>query len=164
VSWNPCLIRVDRGDDLAVLTIGHPAVDDYLAFVGARARPNTWLAVAFDLKVFFSLVPKDPADVTTADVFAFIKAQRQPRLGDRVVRLEDGEAGLSARPSPGACRASAACSTTWSLGQTAAWLVTRCRVGWRHAGPVTGGGPVCRWSAGRGHCHEFLPRARSTRS
>ncbi len=30
-------------------------VDDYLVFVGARARPNTLLlAVAFDLKVFFS--------------------------------------------------------------------------------------------------------------
>jgi integrase/recombinase XerD len=97
VSWNPCLTRVDRGDDIAVLTIGHPVVDDYLAFVGSRARPNTWLAVGFDLKEFFSVVPKDPADVTTADVFAFIKAQRQPRLGDRVVRLEDGESGLSAR-------------------------------------------------------------------
>jgi len=47
--------------------------------------------------VFFSVVPKHPAEVTTADVFAFIKAQRQPRLGDRVVRLEDGESGLSAR-------------------------------------------------------------------
>lgn len=97
MSWNPCLIRVDRGHDLAVLTIGHPAVDDYLAFVGSRARPNTWLAVGFDLKVFFCVVPKDPADVTTADVFAFIKEQRQPRFGDHIVRLEDGESGLSAR-------------------------------------------------------------------
>jgi len=97
VSWYPCLVRVDRGPDLAVLTIGHPVVDDYLAFVGSRARPNTWLAVAFDLKVFFSVVTKDPAQVTTPDVFAFIKAQRQPRMGERVVRLEDGESGLSAR-------------------------------------------------------------------
>ncbi|MCA1572914.1 MAG: tyrosine-type recombinase/integrase [Chloroflexi bacterium] len=79
------------------MTVGHPVVDDYLEFVGARARPNTWLAVAFDLKVFFSVVAKDPADVTTPDVFAFIKAQRQPRRGERVVRLEDGETGLSAR-------------------------------------------------------------------
>ena len=33
----------------------------------------------------------------TADVLAFIKAQRQPRRGDEVVRIDDGEAGLSAR-------------------------------------------------------------------
>jgi integrase len=97
VSWSPRLIRVDRGTEIATLTLGHPVVDDYLEFVGARGRPNTWLATAFDLKVFFSVVAKEPAEVTTADVFAFIKAQRAPRLGDHVVRLEDGESGLSAR-------------------------------------------------------------------
>ncbi|MDQ2850044.1 MAG: tyrosine-type recombinase/integrase [Actinomycetota bacterium] len=97
VTWNPCLVRVGRGADLAALTIGHPVVDEYLAFVGARARPNTWLAVGYDLKVFFTVVAKDPVDVRAADVFAFIKAQRAPRLGGRVVRLDDGESGLSAR-------------------------------------------------------------------
>jgi len=97
VSWSPRLIRVDWGTEIATLTLGHPVVDDFLEFVGARGRPNTWLATAFDLKVFFSVVRKEPAEVTTADVFAFIKAQREPRMGDRVVRLEDGESGLSAR-------------------------------------------------------------------
>ncbi|ULR54412.1 tyrosine-type recombinase/integrase [Streptomyces deccanensis] len=72
-------------------------VDDYLEFVAARCRPNTLLATAYDLKVFFSVVPKEPADVVTADVFAFITAQKKPRRGPKVVRLEDGEAGLSAR-------------------------------------------------------------------
>jgi integrase len=43
------------------------------------------------------LVSKDPSDVTTADVLAFITAQRQPRRGAKVVRIEDGEAGLAAR-------------------------------------------------------------------
>jgi integrase/recombinase XerD len=47
--------------------------------------------------MFFTVIDKDPADVVTADVLAFIKAQREPRLGDRVVRIEDGEGGLSAR-------------------------------------------------------------------
>ncbi|MGH9153683.1 MAG: tyrosine-type recombinase/integrase [Acidimicrobiales bacterium] len=97
MTWKPCLIEtVSEGDQLEV-TLGHPLVDDYLAFVGARARPNTLLAVAFDLKVFFSIVAKDPPEVTTADVFAFMKAQRAPRHGPKVVRLEDGEAGLAAR-------------------------------------------------------------------
>jgi site-specific recombinase XerD len=54
------------------------------------------LAAGFDLKVFFTLVPKDPDAVTTADVLAFITAQRS--AGDpKVVRLVDGESGLSAR-------------------------------------------------------------------
>jgi integrase len=34
--------------------------------------------------------------VTTADVFTFLKEQRSPRRGAKVVRLEDGEAGLAA--------------------------------------------------------------------
>ena len=76
---------------------GHPLLDEYLAFVAARARINTWLAVASDLKIFFGVVGKEPAGVTATDVFAFLAVQRKPRLGDRVVRLEDGEAGLAAR-------------------------------------------------------------------
>ncbi|MDP8969996.1 MAG: tyrosine-type recombinase/integrase, partial [Actinomycetota bacterium] len=58
---------------------------------------NTWLATAFDLKVFFAVVTKEPTEVTTADVLRFIEQQRQPRSAANVVRLEDGEAGLSAR-------------------------------------------------------------------
>ncbi len=84
-------------DGTVEVSLGHAEVDRYLAFVAARARVNTLLARAFDLKVFFTVVPKDPIEVTTADVFTFITAQRTPRLGERVVRLEDGESGLSAR-------------------------------------------------------------------
>jgi site-specific recombinase XerD len=72
-------------------------LDDYLAMVAARCRPNTVLATAFDLKVFFSVVGKEPAEVTNGDVLSFIRVQRQPRRGVAVVRLEDGEAGLAAR-------------------------------------------------------------------
>jgi site-specific recombinase XerD len=71
-------------------------VDQYLEFLAARCRPNTVLAAGFDLKVFFSLVPKDPVEVTTADVLGFITEQRS--TGDsKVVRLVDGESGLSSR-------------------------------------------------------------------
>jgi len=85
------------GSELISVSLSHPTLDDYLEFVMARARPNTVLAVAYDLKVFFCEIEKEPAEVTTADVLAFIKAQRAPRRGATVVRLEDGEAGLSAR-------------------------------------------------------------------
>lgn len=93
----PCLVRSVEGTDIQALRLGDPLLDDYLAFVGARARTNTWLAVASDLKIFFASVGKAPAEVTTADVFAFLTAQRAPRRGAKVVRLEDGEGGLAAR-------------------------------------------------------------------
>ena len=82
---------------LRAVRLGDPLVDDYLAMVAARARPNTLLAVGFDLKVFFSVVGKDPAAVDVGDVLSFVKAQRAPRRGVSVVRIEDGEAGLSSR-------------------------------------------------------------------
>lgn len=97
MAWQPQLVRRVDAAGNPVASLGHALVDDYLEFVAARCRPNTLLAAAYDLKVFFSVVPKEPADVVTADVFAFITAQKKPRRGPKVVRLEDGEAGLSAR-------------------------------------------------------------------
>lgn len=95
-AFSPCLVRT-QGPAPASLTLGHPLLDAYLAFVAVRARPNTALAVPSDLKLFFGCVAKPPADVTAADVFAFLSTQRAPRHGERVVRLADGEPGLAAR-------------------------------------------------------------------
>jgi integrase/recombinase XerD len=95
--FDPCLVQSPRPEGGATVSVGHPLLDDYLELVAARARPNTVLATAYDLKVFFSVVDKDPVEVDTADVLGFIKAQREPRRGVKVVRIEDGEAGLSAR-------------------------------------------------------------------
>lgn len=97
VQFVPCLIRHHRGSELVSITLGHPLLDDYLAFVAVRSRANTWLAVASDLKIFFGVVGKAPAEVTSTDVFEFLSAQRAPRHGDRIVRLDDGESGLAAR-------------------------------------------------------------------
>ena len=91
----PCLVRPADGG--GVPRLGHGLLDDYLEMVAARARPNTVLATAFDLKVFFAVVGRDPVEVSEADVLGFIRSQRQPRRGVSVVRIEDGEAGLSAR-------------------------------------------------------------------
>lgn len=93
----PCLIHQRNAGAAQAPRLGHPLLDDYLQVVAARARPNTVLAVAYDLKVFFTFLGKEPDQVDTLDVLAFIKAQRAPRRGATVVRLEDGEAGLSAR-------------------------------------------------------------------
>jgi site-specific recombinase XerD len=97
VVFDPCLVQSPRPEGGVAVLVGHRLLDDYLELVAARARPNTVLATAYDLKVFFSVIDKDPDDVVTADVLAFIKAQREPRRGAKVVRIEDGEAGLSAR-------------------------------------------------------------------
>lgn len=94
---DPCLVRTPRAGGGTNVSLGHRLLDDYLDLVAARARPNTVLASAYDLKVFFSTVQKEPVEVDTADVLAFVKAQREPRRGAKVVRIEDGEAGLSAR-------------------------------------------------------------------
>jgi integrase/recombinase XerD len=97
LGFVPCLVRVSGGAGGEVIRVGHPLLDAYVELVTARARWNTVLATAFDLKVFFSIIDKDPLEVTTADVLEFIKAQRAPRHGASVVRIDDGEAGLSAR-------------------------------------------------------------------
>jgi hypothetical protein len=92
----PRMERVMDWRELRSITLGHPLVDAYLEFVGARGAVNTWLATAYDLKVFFEVVGKEPAQVGPTDVFAFVAEQCMPRR-ENIVRIEDGEAGLSAR-------------------------------------------------------------------
>lgn len=94
----PCLVFEDgRTREGGRISLGHPWLDAYLVFVAARARWNTVLAVAYDLKVAFAFFGKAPEQVGVRDVLSFIEAQRAPRLGANVVRLADGERGLSAR-------------------------------------------------------------------
>jgi integrase/recombinase XerD len=77
--------------------LGDPLLDRYVEFVESRARHNTLLATASDLRAFFGFVAKPVTEVATADVLAFIADQRRPGGDGRVVRLCDGEAGLSSR-------------------------------------------------------------------
>jgi integrase/recombinase XerD len=94
MSSFPCLVRSTAPSGETRYALGHPDLDRYLEFVAGRVRPNTVRAVAHDLKTFFAVVAKDSVDVVAADVFDFLADQR----GDRtVVRLSDGESGLSAR-------------------------------------------------------------------
>lgn len=90
----PCLIRSYSPAGETRFALGDPLVDSYLEFVAGRSRANTLRAVAHDLKTFFSVVDKNPTEVAASDVFDFLAHQR----GDRkVVRISDGESGLSAR-------------------------------------------------------------------
>ena len=79
----PAMERVMAGRELRSITLGHPLVDAYLEFVGARGAVNTWLATAYDLKVFFEVVGgKDPSEVSAADVFAFLGAAAHATRGE----------------------------------------------------------------------------------
>jgi len=96
----PLQLSVERsfassGDQ--VVRLGHELLDEYLTFLAGRARPNSVLAAAFDLKVFFCFVQKEPAQVIGRDVLNFIAAQRAPRTQAKVVRISDGGSGLSSR-------------------------------------------------------------------
>ena len=79
MTFVPCLIRSSTAAGESRFVLGDPLVDRYLEFVAGRSRPNTLLAVAFDLKTFFCVVDKDPVDVEAADVFKFLAHQRTQR-------------------------------------------------------------------------------------
>ncbi len=96
MRWKPVVVQSEALGGGLVVTVGHPLVDAYLEFLRARARPNTVRAVAFDLKVFFSVVGKTPVRVTSADVMSFISAQRSSGGDGKVVSIHRS-GGLSAR-------------------------------------------------------------------
>ena len=93
------VIRVTRSRNAAgdlVVRLGVPLLDEYLEFLGGRCRPNTVLAVAFDLKVFFTVVGKPARRVRPADVLAFMTAQRAGGQG-RLQVAGAGTGGVSPR-------------------------------------------------------------------
>ena len=86
--------RNDAGE--LVARLGMPLLDEYLDFLAGRCRPNTVLAVAYDLKVFFTVVAKPPRRVRPVDVLAFMTAQRTGGEG-RLQAAGAGDGGVSAR-------------------------------------------------------------------
>lgn len=94
MTWSVCLVRNPTSS--ASLALGHPLIDEYLAFVAARARPNTLLAIGYDLKVFFALSGKDPAGVTTADVLSFIRIQLDSPSNDASTDVSSEKAPVRA--------------------------------------------------------------------
>ncbi len=96
MRWKPVVVQSEGASGSLEVTVGHPLVDDYLEFLRGRARPNTIRAVAFDLKVFFTVVGKTPTRVTSADVMSFITRQRNGTDGSNVVPIDRSD-GLSPR-------------------------------------------------------------------
>ena len=90
------LVRSRNADGVVVVRLGVRLLDEYLEFLAGRCRPNTVLAVAYDLKVFFAVVAKPPRRVRPVDVLAFMTAQRTG--GDGRLQMVGAETGgVSAR-------------------------------------------------------------------
>lgn len=92
-------LRLVRSRDAAgtlVVRFGVALLDAYLEFLAVRSRPNTVVAVAYDLKVFFTVVGKAPGRVVAADVLAFVTAQYAGGPARRLQPVSDG-GGVSAR-------------------------------------------------------------------
>lgn len=83
----PKLTLPDAGSSVAP-TLGHPLVDDYLESVHARLRPNSTLAVVYDLKVFFTVIDVDPLDVRRRHVLEFIRVQRTGSSDATVIPID----------------------------------------------------------------------------
>lgn len=95
MRWKPLVVQSESVSGELTVSVGHPLADAYLEFLRGRARRNTILATAFDLKVFFSVVNKTPTRVTSSDVISFISVQRNGVTGN-VVPI-DRSSGLSPR-------------------------------------------------------------------
>src|SRR6202043_106483 len=92
------VVRLTRSRNAAgdlVVRLGVRLLDEYLAFLAGRCRPNTVLAVAYDLKVFFTVVGKAPRQVRAVDVLAFMTEQRTG--GEGRLQVAAGGGGVSAR-------------------------------------------------------------------
>jgi site-specific recombinase XerD len=92
-------LRLVRSRDAAgglVVRFGVVLLDAYLDFLAVRSRPNTVVAVAYDLKMFFTVVGKAPGRVLAADVLAFVTAQYAGGPAQRLQVAGDG-GGVSAR-------------------------------------------------------------------
>jgi integrase/recombinase XerD len=94
-----CLIQSRDASGEPVVRLGVELLDEYLEFLSGRCRPNTVLAVAYDLKVFFTVVGKSPKRVRAVDVLAFMTAQRSGRrfVSEPPLQAVDDRGGVSTR-------------------------------------------------------------------
>jgi integrase len=77
------LLRGVKDGKIASLSLGVPEVDSYLDFIKHRCRLNTWVNYGYDLQVFLNAIQKPLVTVTPADIFVFIRQQREVAVRNR---------------------------------------------------------------------------------
>lgn len=96
---DPCLIRSRGPSGQVVVRLGVPLIDDYLEFLEGRCRPNTVLAAAYDLRVFFAVVAKPAQEVRAVDVLGFMTAQRTGRPSTVALQPVDDDSAVGVSTS-----------------------------------------------------------------
>jgi hypothetical protein len=76
--WSSQVRGVARRGGGERLVVGDLLVDEFLGFAGSRTRANAVRACARDLKAFFTIVGKEPAEIRPANVMGFAIAPRRP--------------------------------------------------------------------------------------
>lgn len=80
------------------ISLGVPEVDAYLKFLKYGCRYNTWISYGYDLQVFLNTIQKPIAEITPADILAFIESQQAtPKQEGQVDSLSIQGPGLSNR-------------------------------------------------------------------
>ena len=142
------------------MRLGVRLLDEYLGFLAGRCRPNTVLAVAYDLKVFFTVVGKPPRRVRPVDVLAFMTAQRAGGQG-RLQIAGAGDGGVSARTLRR--RLSSVSGLYGFLHARGDVMVNPVPRACRRGGSGSGPARVSRWSGCPGRFRRSWGRPRSTR-
>ena len=100
MTFLPCLVRSSTTAGEVRFELGHPLLDRYLELSAGRTRPNTVRAVAFDLKTFFTVVDKEPAEVQAERRVRFPRpSERRPDRGSHG-GPGVGPVGSHHRPAP----------------------------------------------------------------
>lgn len=109
-SCTPCLMNPFG----VVPSLGDPLVDEYLRFAAARVRPNTLVAQAFDLKVFFTVVAMARQQVRVDDVLSLSRNNAHHEVVTTWSGWRMGNRGWRRPRSSAVWPRSCPCSTTWS--------------------------------------------------
>ena len=80
-----CFTFVRQEGQIADISTNAPLVNHFLDLIKMSRTYNTWISYAYDLKVFFEVIPKSPETVTRLDCVAFMKQQDQAGRSDATI-------------------------------------------------------------------------------
>lgn len=67
------------------ISTSSPLINHFLDLTKMSRAYNTWVSYAYDLKVFFQVIPKLPEEITRSDCLAFMKQQDEAGYSDATI-------------------------------------------------------------------------------